>query len=193
MNEFEVILSGKASFSIEVPYRLYKSNEPEGQPLFVYLQESGLDLSKLEKKIQPLLALSGYHLIIQAPYPKITDHGVEGYQWIPEKQGEQGLTSSREYVSEFLQEVIDNILPHIKASRLVLIGWEASINQLSYFCATRPHYINELILFNGTLNRIWMDENNPEKYKHLRVLGLTGKDAEIKEKVAETINLWIHR
>lgn len=191
MSEFNLLLSGKASFSAEVPYRIYRSGNQDRQPLFVYLHESGLNLEYLERQIHPLRNLSGYHLLIQAPYPDIhPQQQPRGYHWIPEYRDEQTVTAAREHVSEFLQEVIDGLLPHIQAGRLVLIGWEGSRCQVSYFCGTRPHYINEMILFGGSVNRSWMEQDS-NRYRHLRMLGISGKDAEITDKTAKTIHEWL--
>lgn len=184
-------MSGKASFSFEVPYRLFRSGSPDHQPLFVYFHENGLNLAQLEKKIKPLLHIEGYHLLIQAPYPDVkSPEGDRAYYWIPQYHDDQAAGAAREYVSEFLQEVIDNLLQHIDPERLVLVGWEGSRHQLSFFCATRPHYVNEIILFGGSVNRTWMDENSM-RYKHLRVLGLSGKDSEISDITGNTILDWI--
>lgn len=191
MKTDEILLSGKASFNLEVPYRLFHSQQTEKEPLFVYLHENGLNLTELEKITQPLRHLSGYHLLIQAPYPDInTDKKPGKFYWIPKYQDEQTITATREHVSEFLQEVIDNLIPHINVSRLVLVGWEGSRGQVSYFCGTRPHYINELVLFSGSVDRSWMEQDS-NRYRHLRVLGLSGKDAIISDDVAETIREWI--
>ncbi len=191
MSKYELLLSGKASFSLEVPYRLFKTGNTGKQPLYVYLHENGSNLSITEKLTEPLRILTGYHLLIQAPYPDIraNDSG-RAYFWIPDYEDEQTITAAREYVSEFLQEVIDGLLPHIDAGRLVLIGWEGSSNQISYFCGTRPHYINEMILFGGSVNRSWMEQDS-KRYKHLRMLGLSGKDAEINSETPEIIQHWL--
>ncbi len=191
MSSYELLLSGKASFSLEVPYRLYRTGDTKNNPLFVYLHENGRNLSALEKITEPLRPLAGYHLLIQAPYADVQAGSSErSYYWIPDYKDEQTITAAREYVSEFLQEVIDGLLPHIDAGRLVLIGWEGSRNQVSYFCATRPHYINEMILFGGSVNRSWMEQEST-RYKHLRMLGLSGKDAEITSETSKTIQRWI--
>jgi hypothetical protein len=191
MSKQELILSGKASFYLEVPYRLYRTGKEGKQPLYVYLHETGRNLAILEKKIAPMRVLPGYHLLIQAPYPDVLpDDDDRTFFWIPNHKDEQTITAAREYVSEFLQEVIDGLLPHIDAGRLVLVGWEGSRNQISYFCATRPHYINEMILFGGSVNRSWMEQDS-SRYKHLRMLGLSGKDAEITDETARTIQRWI--
>ncbi len=191
MSKYELLLSGKASFSLEVPYRLFKTGNTWKQPLYVYLHKSGCNLSTTEKITEPLRILTGYHLLIQAPYPDIRANDSDrSYFWIPDFEDEQTITAAREYVSEFLQEVIDGLLPHINAGRLVLIGWEGSRNQVSYFCATRPHYINEMILFGGSVNRSWMEQES-RRYKHLRMLGLSGKDAEITSGTSKIIQRWL--
>jgi hypothetical protein len=191
MSKQELILSGKASFYLEVPYRLYRTGGDGKQPLYVYLHETGQNLVALERLIAPLRANPGYHLLIQAPYPDVLpDDEDRSFFWIPNHKDEQTITAAREYVSEFLQEVIDGLLPHIEAERLVLVGWEGSRNQISYFCATRPHYINEMVLFGGSVNRAWMEQDS-SRYKHLRMLGLSGKDADITQATAKTIQRWI--
>ncbi|MDG5766432.1 hypothetical protein QA596_03055 [Balneolales bacterium ANBcel1] len=191
MNEKELLLSGKATFHVEVPYRLYRTGNAASQPLYVYLHENGLNLVRLEEKANPLLDLPGYHLLFQAPYAEIAPvEGERGYHWIPESDDDATVTSAREHVSEFMQEVIDGLLPHIQGNRLVLVGWERSRRQVSYFCATRPHYVNELILFEGSMDQSWMEEDR-KRYRHLRVLGLSGKDAEINKNTVNTISRWI--
>lgn len=192
MIKAELLLSGKASFKLEVPYRLYQADEEKKKPLFIYLQEDGANLKSLEKKVERMLCLSGYHLLVQAPLPQLKSGTKNrGFYWIPDDLDDQSVAASREYVSEFLQEVIDGLIPHLKVSRLVMVGWEESAQQISYFSATRPHYVNEMILLGGSINRIWMSEDK-KRYRHLRILGLTGRDAELNDQVVKKISEWIN-
>lgn len=65
----EVLISGKASFKIEVPYKLYETGEKGKKPLIVYLHGFNQNIDRFEKIVNPLTELRAYHLFIQAPYP----------------------------------------------------------------------------------------------------------------------------
>lgn len=191
MTAQEVLISGKSSFKLEVPYRLIQSGGREKQPLYLYFHENGMDLERLEEQTRIMHKLPGYHLLLQAPYPDVRKKvGTRGFYWIPQYDDKQVITAAREHVSEFLQEVIDGVLPHIEVSRLVLVGWKGSRSQVSYFCATRPHYVNEVIMLGTTMNHDWMDKDR-KRYQHIRVLGLSGKDSEINDDLVRTVSRWI--
>ena len=189
----EVLISGKASFSQQVPYRLYRSGNEKKGPLFVYLHQDGSNIENLDLQTQSIRTIDGYHLYIQAPFEDPAGPGAEkSCHWIISNTDQTATDAQREYVSEFIQEVIDQLLPYISGSRLVLLGWSGSVHQVSHFCSTRPHYVNELILFDTTLDRSWWQESSGSRYAHMRVLTLTGKDARISDKLARIIASWLN-
>lgn len=189
----EVLISGKASFSQQVPYRLYRSGQEKKGPLFVYLHQDGSNIEKLDLLTASIRKIEGYHLYIQAPFEDPSGQGAaRSCHWIVSDTDQTAEDAQREYVSEFIQEVIDQLLPYISGSRLVLIGWSGSVHQVSHFCSTRPHYVNELILFDTSLDRSWWQESSGNRYAHMRVLTLTGKDAEVSDETAQTISSWLN-
>ncbi|MDZ7682079.1 MAG: alpha/beta fold hydrolase [Fodinibius sp.] len=92
--------------------------------------------------------------------------------------GEQDqFAKSLELSAEFIQEVIDNILNHITASRVAMIGYSMGGYQAGYFALSRWKHVNELVVIGGRIKTELFeeDENN---YDHLNVLALHGSDDE---------------
>ena len=66
----DVLFSGKASFKIEVPYKLIETGESGVEkPLLVYLHGFKQNIEQFEELVEELLSLEAYHLFIQGPYP----------------------------------------------------------------------------------------------------------------------------
>jgi len=183
-----VLQSGKTTFKIEVPFRLYEQGEPGPKPLLIYLQDYDQDIQRLESQMIPLLDLKGYHLFIQAPY---ADHRVlptdqsRGYGWYLDHGHRGSLEKSLEYASEFIQGVIDARLPYINVTRCVVIGVEMGATQAGYFGFTRWKHTNELILIGGRFYQEWFEQRDWTKRKSLQVLACirtpTSEDDFIKE------------
>lgn len=159
----------------------------------MYLHQDGSNMEQLDHQTASLRNVDGYHLYIQAPFEDPSAQRAEkSCYWIVSDSDQTAADAQREYVSEFIQEVIDQLLPYISGSRLVLLGWEGSVHQVSHFCSTRPHYVNELILFDTSLDRSWWQESSGSRYAHMRVLTLTGKDALIGDETAHIITSWLN-
>ena len=60
----EVLISGKASFKIEVPYKLYETGEKRAKPLIVYLHGYRQNIVRFEKLVEEMLEVEAYHLFI---------------------------------------------------------------------------------------------------------------------------------
>ncbi len=196
----EVLLSGKASFKIEVPYKLIEVGESgEKKPLIVYLHGFNQNIDKFQKQVQELLSLEAYHLFIQGPYPiydrkrekKVKDWGRSWYLY----DGEQDqFVKSLELSSEFIQEVIDSILNHISVSRLAVFGYSMGGYQAGYFALSRWKHVNELIVVGGRI-KTEVFEDRKGSYDHLNVLALHGsKDDSVgatpQEKCCEQLAEW---
>jgi predicted esterase len=179
----DVLFSGKASFKIEVPYKLIeKGDKGTEKPLIVYLHGFKQNIAQFEELVDDLLSLQAYHLFIQGPYPiydrrqakKVEEWGRSWYLY----DGEQDqFAKSLELSSEFIQEVIDNMLDHISASRIAMVGYSMGGYQAGYFALSRWKHINELVVIGGRI-KTELFENREKNYDHLNVLALHGSDDE---------------
>ncbi|MDR8391812.1 hypothetical protein NC796_11700 [Aliifodinibius sp. S!AR15-10] len=182
MMKREVLTSGKASFKIEVPYKLIETGEKKEKPLIVYLHGFRQHINRFQDLVSDLLQIEAYHLFIQGPYPiyeqsdkrKVEDWGRAWYLY----DGDQGqFAKSLELTAEFIQDLIDNMLNHISASRLCLFGYSMGAYQAGYFALSRWKHVNELVMVGGRL-KTELFENGEHNYGHLNILALHGKNDE---------------
>jgi len=172
------LISGKASFKIEVPYKLYETGEAGKKPLIVYLHGYRQNIELFESLVKDMLSLDAYHLFIQAPYPiydesgkkKVNDWGRSWYLY----DGEQGqFVRSMELASEFIQEIIDSILPNISVSRICLFGYSMGGYLAGYFMLSRWKHVNEAIIIGARI-KTEVFEGRLEEANHINVLALHG-------------------
>jgi predicted esterase len=177
----DVLVSGKTSFKIEVPYTLFETGEKGPKPLIVYLHGRGQYLDLFKKKTEALHELSAYHLYIQGPYPELThttDREKIGYSWYIYNGKQGSFVKSLEYTAEFIQEIIDGVVPFIKVTRLCMIGYSMGGYQAGYFALSRWKHTNELIVIGGRIKTELVTENGWQNLQHMNVLALHGADDE---------------
>jgi len=182
----EVLISGKTSFKIEVPYKLIETGDAEKKPLIVYLHGFNQNLEIFQNLVEEqMLSLNAYHLFIQAPYPiynrrhtkKVEEWGRSWYLY----DGEQDqFVRSLELASEFVQKVIDDILNHIEVNRVAVFGYSMGGYLAGYFALSRWKHVNELVVVGGRI-KTEVFEDREDRYDHLNVLALHGsKDDSVK-------------
>lgn len=179
----DVLISGKTSFKIEVPYKLIETGEKnKSKPLIVYLHGYDQNIEYLEKKTEALLNIEAYHLFIQGPYPiydtsrkvNVSKWGRAWYLY----DGNQGqFIKSMEISSEFIQEIIDGLLEIIDVSRLCVFGYSMGGYLAGYFAFSRWKHVNDLIVIGGRI-KTEAFEGKREVAKHINILALHGKDDE---------------
>lgn len=178
----DVLISGKTSFKIEVPYKLIETGETRGKPkpLILYLHGFDQNMFFMEKKIEPLTDIEAYHLIIQGPYPvfdKTRSKKVSkwGRAWYLYDGGQGQFIKSMELSSEFLQEIIDDLNKVLSISRFCIFGYSMGAYLAGYFAFSRWKYVNDLIAVGGRI-KIETFEGRREKASHLNILALHGKN-----------------
>lgn len=177
-----VLNSGKTTFKMEVPFRLYEHGEPGPKPLIVYLHGFGQGIKIFEQQTEALHNIKAYHLYIQGPYADnrgINRDDKRGFGWYLYSGKQGSFEKSLEYTSEFIQGVIDSIIPFIKVTRCTVIGYSMGAYQAGYFGFTRWKHTNELIMIGGRLKVEFFNDRNWEKRKHLNILALHGSSDEI--------------
>ncbi|MDX1639240.1 MAG: hypothetical protein R3281_14840 [Balneolaceae bacterium] len=195
----DVLLSGKSSFKIEVPYKLLETGSGGPKPLILYLHGFGHNLERFREDVADMMQIKAFHLFIQGPYPiyerdrnrKVEDWGRAWYLY----DGEQSqFAKSLEVSSEFIQEIVDKLLLHIEASRLCVLGYSMGAYLAGYFALSRWKHVNELVMIGGRL-KTELFEDREHNYDHLHILGLHGSDdrtveAEPQKKSIATVSNW---
>lgn len=190
----EVLSSGKTSFKVEVPYKLFQTGAARPKPLIVYLHGSGQNIENFEKKMKKLQAVEAYHLFIQGPYPdfrKIQHRGKWGFGWYLYNGKQGSFIKSLEYTAEFIQSIIDNVTLRLHVNRLCIIGYSMGAYQAGYFALSRWKHTNDLIMIGGRLKSESFSEKRIRKCKHMNVIAIHGKNDQIvpAEAQRESLNV----
>lgn len=200
MADQEVLISGKKSFKIEVPYKLIETGDvPEDKPLIIYLHGFNQNLQQFENLTEGLRELKAYHLFIQGPYPiydrrhtkKVENWGRSWYLY----DGEQKqFIKSLELASEFIQGITDGILDHIDANRIAVFGYSMGGYLAGYFALSRWKHVNDLVVVGARI-KTEIFEDHKGSYRHMNVLalhGLNDKSVESKpqKQCCEQLSQW---
>lgn len=191
-----VLISGKTSFKVEVPYKLIETGKKGKKPLIVYLHGYDQNIEYLEKKAETLMGLRAYHLFIQGPYPIYDTSGKTnvsqwGRAWYLYDGNQGQFIKSMEVASEFIQEIIDNLAEVIEVSRLCVWGYSMGGYLGGYFALSRWKHVNELIVIGGRIKTEAFDQKL-DAANHIKVLALHGKEdnsvlPEPQEKCIQTL------
>ncbi|MEO1022940.1 MAG: hypothetical protein AAFW89_10395 [Bacteroidota bacterium] len=180
----EVILSGKTSFKIEVPYTVIESGEPGPKPLILYLHGFRQNMELFQRLTKPMLNLRAYHVYIQGPYPVYEPPGNRnvskwgrGWYLYDGKSGQ--FTKSLEITSAFIQEVVDRILGVLDVERFGVFGYSMGGYLGGYFALSRWKHVHEAIIIGGRI-KTEVFENRLEQARHIQFLALHGdKDTSV--------------
>lgn len=194
-----VLASGKASFGIEVPYKVIETGQSGKKPLLIYLHGFNQNMKQFQELTKELLSLEAYHLFIQGPYP-IYDRSREkkveewGRAWYLYDGEQEQFVKSLEITSEFIQEVTDRIVNQISVSRVAILGYSMGGYQAGYFALSRWKHINELVVIGGRIKTEVFEERKGS-YDHMNVLALHGsKDSSVKsspqKKSCDQLSQW---
>jgi predicted esterase len=184
----DVLVSGKTSFKVEVPYMLIETGEPApetGKPLIVYLHGYGENLDRFKDRCERMLDLKAYHLFIQGPYPIFDRSGKKnvsewGRAWYLYDGNRGQFIKSLELASEFIQEIIDKLLPLINVNRLSVFGYSMGGYLAGYFALTRWKHVNELIVAGARIKTEVLHDGW-DQISHMNILALHGqKDKQVK-------------
>jgi predicted esterase len=177
----DVLISGKTSFKIEVPYKLIETGIKEKKkPLIIYFHGFGENIETFQKTCSGCLEIEAYHLFIQGPYPiydksrkkNVSDWGRAWYLY----DGNRGqFIKSLELASEFIQEIVDKLLEVINVSRICVLGYSMGGYLAGYFALTRWKHVNECIVVGGRIKTEVLHEKW-DNVKHINVLALHGKN-----------------
>lgn len=178
----DVLISGKTSFKVEVPYKLFHTGRSIPKPLIIYLHGYGQNIANFEEQMKPFLELEAYHLFIQGPYADLANikkRGKWGFAWYLYNGKQGSFIKSLEYTSEFIQGIIDNILNYINVTRICVIGYSMGAYQAGYFAVSRWKHVNELILMSGRLKTEAFSNKKLKKANHINVLATHGQKDDV--------------
>ncbi|TNE72872.1 hypothetical protein EP331_06290 [bacterium] len=178
----ETLVAGKSTFKLQVPYKLIRTGDDSPKPLIVYFHGYGQDIQDLENEMASYLELDAYHLFIQGPFPlKLNpkDEKRKGFSYyIYDEHDDSSYLRSIEYTAEFIQEVVDHMLPIIKATRLTLVGYSMGAYLAGYWGFTRWKHTNDIVMLNGRMKAELFKSKIEEQdvLKHINVVAFHGKN-----------------
>jgi predicted esterase len=177
----DVLISGKTSFKVEVPYKLIETGPKGEKPLIVYLHGKGQNVPIFERQVKSLMQINAYHLFIQGPYADFEltkSHEKWGYSWYLYNGRQGSFVKSLEYTAEFIQEIVDHVIKFIQVSRICVLGYSMGGYMAGYFGTSRWKHTNELIVINGRIKTELLS-TKWSSLKHQRVLAIHGLNDEV--------------
>jgi predicted esterase len=178
----DVLISGKTSFKVEVPYKLFQTGRSVPKPLIIYLHGYGQNIVQFEESTKAFQKIEAYHLFIQGPYAdfaNVKKRGKWGFAWYLYNGKQGSFVKSLEYTAEFIQGILDNIVNHINVTRVCVVGYSMGAYQSGYFAVSRWKHVNDLILFSGRLKSEIFSPKKLKKASHMNVLAVHGKKDDI--------------
>lgn len=178
----DVLISGKTSFKVEVPYRLFQTGKRQSKPLIIYLHGHSQNIEQFQKEMEFMQSIEAYHLFIQGPYAdlgNVKKRGKWGFAWYLYNGKQGSFIKSLEYTAEFIQGIIDNIVSHIKVTRVCMIGYSMGGYQAGYFAVSRWKHVNDLIIIGGRIKTEIFSQKKLTKASHMNVLAVHGRKDEI--------------
>lgn len=176
----EVLISGKHSFKTEVPYKIIETGRKGPKPVILYLHGFNQNIGQFETDFSRLTkSVVAYHLFVEGPYPiydrsrtkNVSEWGRAWYLY----DGNRGqFIKSLEVTSQFLQEIVDQLLPHIEVTRMGVVGYSMGGYLAGYFAFTRWKHINELVAIGCRLKTEVLNEKW-DHLKHMHILAIHGK------------------
>jgi len=177
----DVLVSGKTSFKVEVPYKLIETGPKGEKPLIVYLHGKGQNIPIFEKLMRPMLDFNAYHLFIQGPYPDAQATGDQEkwrHMWYLYNGRQGSFIKSMEYTAEFIQEIVDHVIQFIKVSRLCVIGYSMGGYQGAYFGTSRWKHTNEIIVMAARIKTELLT-GKWDKLTHQHILAIHGMQDDV--------------
>lgn len=178
----DLLASGKKSFKIEVPYQLIETGKKgEKKPLILYLHGYGENIKTFQETCGRFLDIKAYHLFIQGPYP-IYDQSHKktvsnwGRSWYLYDGNRKQFIKSLEITSEFIQEVIDNLIKFINVSKICVLGYSMGGYQAGFFALTRWKHVNDVIVVGARLKTEVLNDSDFENLKHMNILAIHGSN-----------------
>lgn len=175
----ELIQSGKASFKIEVPYKLFETGDREShKPLIVYLHGFNQTEKSFRDDCSDLLNIHAHHLFIQAPYP-IYDRSREkpvadwGRSWYLYDGDQDQFLLSMDHASRFIGQLIEKTAKATSSTRTALLGYSMGGYLAGYHAIMRPEQVNELIICSARYKSELL-EGDYSKINHQSILALHG-------------------
>lgn len=174
----DVLVSGKTSFKVEVPYKLFQTGRHIPKPLIIYLHGYGQNIEQFQSLTKEFHKVEAYHLYIQGPYADLANvkkRGKWGFAWYLYNGKQGSFIKSLEYTSEFIQGILDNISNYINVSRVCVVGYSMGAYQAGYFAISRWKHVNDLILLSGRVKSESFTTKKLKKASHMNVLAVHGK------------------
>ena len=178
-NNYELIQSGKSSFKIEVPYKLFETGDRQSsKPLIVYLHGFNQTEKSFRDQCSDLLTVQAYHLFIQAPYPIYDRSRAKpvaewGRSWYFYDGDQDQFLLSMDHASRFIGPLIEKTANAKSSTRTTLLGYSMGGYLAGYHAIRRPEQINELIICSARYKGELL-EGDYDKINHQNILALHG-------------------
>jgi|AntRauTorcE11897_2_1112592.scaffolds.fasta_scaffold06322_2 predicted esterase len=173
-------ITGKASFQMDVSYKIIETGDESEKPLILYLHGYKQNRHYFEKRCADLLSIEAYHLFLQGPYPVYDETRARkleewGRAWYLYDGEQEQFLQSLEKSSQFIEELINEIRTTFSINRSAVIGYSMGGYLAGYFALSRPQCVDDLIVMGGRIKSEIFSEKN---YNGLRALHIHGSKDE---------------
>lgn len=157
----DVISVGKKTFRLQVAYKCIETGgKGKEKPLLIYLHGFAQNRDWMMQRFQnDIKRIDAYHLFLEGPFLLLETYlktQKKFYSWYLFNGDKDEYVSSVEYVSEYLQEVLDQFQIQLQPSEIHIVGYSMGAYLAGYFALTRPTLINKCVMINGRLKTEWV-------------------------------------
>lgn len=157
--QFKVLSSGKATYKLQLPYRLIESGPQKTKPFILWLHGFGQHLEWMQQQIEPVMEkIPAFHLIAQAPFlltERYLKSKKEGYSWYLFGGDKEQYQSSMEHAAEYLFELISRLKALTNAQELWICGYSQGAYLAGFMTLHRPERVNACFMLAGRLKHEW--------------------------------------
>jgi predicted esterase len=171
-----VVATGKATYKIQVPYKLIRTGAGEKVPLVIWLHGFGQTMSWMKKTCEPVWGdISAHHLFVQAPYLLLESYvqkKPEGYSWYMFNGEREHYEDSMEHAAEFILDLAGKLRAVTHHKEIHVAGYSQGGYLAGYMALSRPHLVTKAIMLAGRFKHEWVKDW--EKVKDIHLVGIHG-------------------
>jgi predicted esterase len=157
-----VVATGKATYKIQVPYKLIRVGSGNNVPLVIWLHGFGQTYSWMMQQFEPVWQeMEAHHLFIQAPYlllERYINKQSEGYSWYMFNGEREHYEDSMEHAAEFILDLAGKMRAVTNHKEVYVVGFSQGGYLSGYLALSRPKIIKRAYMLGGRFKHEWVTD-----------------------------------